>query len=105
VKISGTLRNAASGYPLGGLSVQVFLLGTTTAPMPVRPSKRRERQKLKAGLAHGEAAQSQVLLGSANSTADGLYQVTWIASPAVSERVGFYYCHYLQVPVNPILMP
>jgi hypothetical protein len=87
VKIIGTLRNAAIGYPLGGLSVQVFLLGTTPAPTPVRPSKRRERQKLKAALAPGEAAQSQVLLGSANSTAEGLYQVTWIASPAVSQQL------------------
>ncbi|HLX58261.1 MAG TPA: hypothetical protein VKR83_14675 [Ktedonobacteraceae bacterium] len=67
LNISGILLNASSGYPLQDLTVQVYFL---------EPSPSADTSQ-----------QNETLLGSGNSSLGGLYQIVWVASPLVAQRL------------------
>jgi hypothetical protein len=67
LKISGTLHDATIGYPLQGLTVQVYFLEPHT-PADTTP-------------------QAETLLGSGLSSQGGLYQIAWLVSPVVTQRI------------------
>jgi Tc toxin complex TcA C-terminal TcB-binding domain len=65
--ISGRVRNAATGYPLPGLQVQVLYVEPPSAPGATPPAPR--------------------VLGSARSDAAGSWSIVWDVGPAVSQLV------------------
>src|SRR5262245_22807071 len=65
--VSGRLRNASTGYPLPGLTVQLLFLQPAPAP--------------------GAAPLTRRLLGSAKSDASGSWNIIWDSSQTVSQFV------------------
>jgi hypothetical protein len=85
LNLRGTLLNAMTGYPLGGLTVQVYRLVPADTAAASSPAKGRTKAKPQPHQAATQAEPVRTLLGSASSTWDGNYLVKWIASPSVSQ--------------------
>jgi hypothetical protein len=64
--VIGALLNTATGYPIQGLTVNVYFL---------EPQVK------------GNTRQEETLLGTAQSTIDGTYRIVWIDSPVVSQKL------------------
>ena len=69
INSSGTVLNARTGFPLQGYTVQVYYVEANTA------------------------SSSSYLLGSGTSSENGRFLITWIDSPAVSQRLVLLQCY------------
>ncbi len=69
--VSGNLRTARYGYPLAGLQVSAWFVEPEDPAQPVKPAVQG----------------SEVLLGTAVSGPDGDFQITFLDTPAVKQRL------------------